>query len=292
MRGTWNRGTWRGVSTGLSLGLSLWVGCAAAQGSKPMPPAQPAAQEESTRNAPAAHHPTPSEVERDLRAMELISRGATLDEIAGMLGPRVQTPEEAIHELKAGNARFFSGEARRPELSANQRRAQIYTQTPFAAILGCADSRVPTEIVYDQGLGNIFTTRVAGNVVTPATAGSLEYAVLHLKPRVVLVMGHEGCGAVHAALKAPTANKNEPENVRMLLEAIRPAVAQMPPMVDEKARMREAVIRNVRLQVQELKKNPVIAAAVARKEIAVIGTFYEITSGAVDFLQEDKPRTP
>jgi carbonic anhydrase len=224
--------------------------------------------------------------------MELISHGATLTQVAAAIGPRVKTPEEAIRELKAGNARFFTGEARRPELAANQRRAQIYTQTPFAAILGCADSRVPTEIVYDQGLGDLFTTRVAGNIVTPATTGSLEYAVLHLKPRVVVVMGHEGCGAVHAALSPASERQKEPENVRMLLDAIAPAVAQLPPLVDSKARMREAVIRNVRWQVQQLRKTPVIAEALKRKEIAVIGTFYEISSGAVDFIEDIEQPEP
>ncbi len=282
MGSAWNRGAWgrwRAASAGLWLGLLLWTGGALAQTQKAAP-------------APAPAEKLPAEVESDVRAVELLSRGATLDQVAAVVGPRVKSPQEAIRELKAGNARFFTGEARRPELSANQRRAQIYTQTPFAAVLGCADSRVPTEIVYDQRLGDLFTTRVAGNVVTPSTAGSLEYAVLHLKPRVVVVMGHEGCGAVHAALSPPADRQKHPENVRGLLDAIAPAVAQMPQMVDEKARMREAVIRNVRLQVQELKKNPVIAAAVARKEIAVIGAFYEISSGAVEFIEGDASPHP
>ncbi len=281
MRGTWKWGAW--------LGLLLCTGSAWAQAQKPSPPPGPA---QAAPPRQALPEKLPSELQRDLRAMELITHGATLDQIAATLGPRVKTPEEAIRELKAGNARFFTGEARRPELAANQRRAQIYTQTPFAAILGCADSRVPTEIVYDQGLGDLFTTRVAGNVVTPATVGSLEYAVLHLKPRVVVVMGHEGCGAVHAAMLSPVERQKEPENVRMLLDAIAPSLTQMPQMVDRKARMREAVIRNVRWQVQQLKKTPVIADALARKEIAVIGTFYEISSGAVDFIEDIESPEP
>ncbi len=279
MRGTWKWGLWLGL---------LWTGSAWAQAQKPSPPRP--AQAVAPRQAPTEK--LPSEIQNDLRAMELISHGATLTQVAAAIGPRVKTPEEAIRELKAGNARFFTGEARRPELAANQRRAQIYTQTPFAAILGCADSRVPTEIVYDQGLGDLFTTRVAGNIVTPATTGSLEYAVLHLKPRVVVVMGHEGCGAVHAALSPASERQKEPENVRMLLDAIAPAVAQLPPLVDSKARMREAVIRNVRWQVQQLRKTPVIAEALKRKEIAVIGTFYEISSGAVDFIEDIEQPEP
>ncbi|HZI08568.1 MAG TPA: carbonic anhydrase, partial [Archangium sp.] len=113
-----------------------------------------------------------------------------------------------------------------------------------------------------------------------------------LKPRVVVVMGHEGCGAVHAAMLSPAERQKEPENVRMLLDAIAPSLAQMPHMVDRKARMREAVIRNVRWQMQLLKKTPVIAEALKRKDIAVIGTFYEITSGAVDFIEDTESPTP
>ena len=263
----------------LAVGLLLGLGQASAQAPKPPPP--------PTRG-PAPEAPQarlPSEAERDLRALELLSRGATLPEVASILGPRVKRPDDAIRELKAGNARFFNGESRRPELNANQRRAQIFTQTPFAAILSCADSRVPTEIVYDQGLGDIFTTRVAGNVVTPSTAGSLEYAVLHLKPRVVVVMGHEGCGAIHAAMSPKAQRDKEPENVRALLDAIAPAVEGMPKLEDPKARMREAVIRNVRAQTRELRKNAVIRDALKRGDIAVIGAFYEISSGAVDFIE-------
>lgn len=224
-------------------------------------------------------------IESDPRVLELLKQGASSEDAAKARGPRVTSPEEAVRTLKAGNARFFSGNAQRPELSANQRRAQIFTQTPFAAVLGCADSRVPTEIVYDQGLGDIFTTRVAGNVTEPSTLGSLEYAVKHLKPQVVVVMGHEGCGAVQAAMLPQEQRQKEPEHVRRLLEQIAPAVAKLPPIRDRKARNREAVIANVRLQVQRLRQNPVIAEAERLKKIVVIGAYYEVSSGAVDFLE-------
>jgi len=190
--------------------------------------------------------------------------------------------------LKSGNSRFFGGMARRPEMSANERRAQILQQTPFAVVLGCSDSRVPIEIVYDQGLGDIFAVRVAGQVVEPATAGSVEYAVKHLKTKVLVVMGHEGCGAVKAAMLTPEELKGEPEHVQYLLNQITPAVAKIGKIRDPKAKMREAVMANVRKQVALAKENPGVKAAIAKNELAVVGAYYEISSGQVDFLETDE----
>jgi len=211
-----------------------------------------------------------------------------MEEIAKLKAPNITTTEEAIRALKTGNARFFGGQARRPEMSANERRAQIITQTPFAVILGCSDSRVPIELVYDQGLGEIFAIRVAGQIVEPATAGSIEYAVTHLKTRLLVIMGHEGCGAVKAAMLPEKDRAAEPENVRFLLDQIVPAVSNLPPIRDTKARTREAVVANVRLQVSKARENPVIQAAVEKKQLAVIGAYYEISSGQVDFLETEE----
>ncbi len=224
----------------------------------------------------------------DLRLADAIRNGATMEEIAKLKDPSAKTPEEAVRALKLGNSRFFSGQARRPGLNANQRRAQILTQTPFAAVLGCSDSRVPIELVYDQGLGDIFAVRVAGNVIEPGTTGSIEYAVEHLKSHVIVVMGHEGCGAVAAAMLSPEERSKEAEGVRFLLDLIVPSVSQLPQIRDDKARMREAVVANVRQQVAELKKNRVVQEGVRRGQIVVIGAYYEISSGAVDFLETDE----
>ncbi len=224
----------------------------------------------------------------DARLSDLIRRGATMEEIARLKEPSARNPVEAVRALKTGNSRFFGGVARRPELNANQRRAQILAQTPFAAVLGCSDSRVPIELVYDQGLGDMFVIRVIGNVVAPSTAGSLEYAVNHLKSHVVVVMGHEGCGAVKAAMLPAAERRKESENVQQMLNQIVPSVIALPEIRDEKARMREAVVANVRRQVAELKRNPVMQAAIRRNQITIIGAYYEITSGAVDFLETDE----
>lgn len=225
---------------------------------------------------------------QDQRIADAVKRGATMEEIAKLREPAARNPQEAIRALKTGNARFFSGTAQRPELSAAERRAQILAQTPFAVVLGCSDSRVPTEIIFDQGLGDLFITRVAGNIVDTATVGSVEYAVEHLKTHLVVIMGHEGCGAVKAALLPAQDRNRESENIQALLNHIVPSVANLPKIRDEKAKMREAVIANVRRQVQELKKINSIQKAIASNKIAVIGAYYEITSGAVDFFETEE----
>jgi carbonic anhydrase len=225
---------------------------------------------------------------QDPKIADAVKRGATMEEIAKLQDPIARSPQEALRALKTGNSRFFGGQARRPELSAAERRAQVLGQTPFAVILGCSDSRVPTEIIFDQSLGSLFITRVAGNIVDTATTGSIEYAVGHLKTHLVVVMGHEGCGAVKAALLPAEARSRETPSIQALLNQIVPSVSKIPKIRDEKAKMREAVIANVRQQVANIKKQPGIQTAMASNKIAVVGAYYEITSGAVDFFETDE----
>ncbi|MDQ3347307.1 MAG: carbonic anhydrase [Acidobacteriota bacterium] len=233
--------------------------------------------------------PRPQDAEElDQRLLDAARRGATMEEIAKLRDPIATTPAEALRALKTGNARFFGGRARRPEMSAAERRAQILGQTPFAVILSCADSRVPTEIVFDQSLGSLFITRVAGNVVDSGTLGSIEYGIEHLKTHLVVIMGHEGCGAIKAALLPAAERAKETPSIQALLDQIVPSVASIPKIRDEKAKMREAVIANVRQQVQNIKKSTSVQRGVARKSLAVIGAFYEITSGAVDFFETEE----
>ena len=224
----------------------------------------------------------------DERIADAVRGGATMEEIARLREPSVRTPAEALRMLKVGNSRFFGGHAKRPELSAAERRAQILGQSPFAVILGCSDSRVPIEIVFDQSLGSLFITRVAGNIVASATTGSIEYAVGHLNTRLVVVMGHEGCGAVKAALLPAADRARETPAIQALLDQIVPSIRNLPAIRDQKAKMREAVIANVRQQVAELKRQPSIAAALTANTIGVVGAYYEITSGAVDFLETEE----
>ena len=215
---------------------------------------------------------------------ELIKRGATMEQIAAVKDPTANTPEEALHLLRAGNARFLSGTSQKNAVGVNERRSQIIAQTPFAVVLGCADSRVPVEIIFDVGPGDIFSIRIAGSVAEAGTLGSIEYAVRALKVHLVVVLGHEGCGAVAAALQDEATRASEPELARGLINKIVPAVSGLPDIRDGKARMREAIVRNVRHQQTLVERNVVVEEAVRSGQIAVVGAYYSIGSGAVDFL--------
>lgn len=228
----------------------------------------------------------PEDLQR--RLLQAVRRGASMEDIANLKESDVATPEAAIQALMDGNARFFGGQARRPDIGANERRAQIIGQTPYAAVLACSDSRVPVELVFDQGLGQLFVVRVAGNVVGESGLGTLEYAIRHLDVHLVMVMGHEGCGAVAAALLPEEKIAEEPEHLQSLIRRIQPSVENLPAIRDKKARMREAVINNVRQQVALLRRQTVIQEAEASGKIRVIGGYYEIGSGAVDFLVDEE----
>ncbi|MDV6375881.1 carbonic anhydrase [Deinococcus arenicola] len=237
--------------------------------------------------------PALSTAQLERRILDAIRRGASMEDIAALRHHTdIQTPAGAIEALKDGNARFFSGQSGRPDLGVNERRAQIMGQTPYAAILACSDSRVPVELVFDVGLGDLFVVRVAGNVVGESGLGTLEYAIRHLDVHLIMVMGHESCGAVAAALLSPEQIAQEPENLQSIINRITPSLVGMPRIRDKKARMREAVLNNVRHQVQNLRQQTVIQAAEAEGQIQVIGGYYEIGSGAVDFLVDEADLTP
>jgi carbonic anhydrase len=197
-------------------------------------------------------------------------------------------PREVLENLQRGNVRFWTGGAVRPEKSAFERRALINKQFPSTAILSCADSRVPTEIVFDQHLGDMFVVRCAGNAVTDTTMGSLQYAVNHLKVKVLMVMGHEGCGAVKAAGLPEDALRGEPSELCNCLLGLKRGLdfQKLKCIEDTRAHDREAVISNVKQQVMALTRDPSIMKKVADKELLIVGAFYEISSGIVDFFFE------
>merc|ERR1719226_27220 len=167
-----------------------------------------------------------------------------------------RAPAAVLAELQRGNVRFWTGTAQRPEKSAFERRALISKQFPSTAILSCSDSRVPIEIVFDQGLGDMFVIRVAGNCLDTSTTASLQYAVNHLKVKVLIVMGHEGCGAVKAAQLPLEAINKEPESLGKLLKGMRQGLetAEVAKVRDVKAADREAVTTNVKAQVETLRR--------------------------------------
>jgi carbonic anhydrase len=189
----------------------------------------------------------------------------------------VQTSEAAIRELKDGNKRFIDS-----KLSNTNYKKQIEQtktgQQPHTVILSCMDSRVPPEIIFDQGIGNIFVLRVAGNVEDDNVLGSMEYAVEHSGSKLIVVMGHNHCGAVTGAVKDVKLG-----NLTQLLEQIKPAIKSdpnKPETIDETAN------NNVRLTINDiLKRSDIIREFVAEKKIAITGAFYDIETGVVTFLE-------
>lgn len=207
---------------------------------------------------------------------------------AAAANSKEKTPSEVLAELQRGNARFWTGNAKRPEKNAFDRRSLIMQQFPCVAVLGCSDSRVPTEIVFDQGLGDMFVVRVAGNCLDTSTSASLEYAVHHLKVKVLLVMGHEGCGAVKAAGLPMEQIEQESASLARILKGMKQGLDEdrLSHIIDEKAHDREAVVTNVTRQIEQLTEDEAMMQKVREQELIIIGAFYEISSGIVDFFPE------
>ncbi len=187
-----------------------------------------------------------------------------------------RSPDDALKALMDGNARFTAG-----QLTSFQEDLTILAQKtaekqePFAAVLSCADSRVPVEILFDQTIGHVFVTRVAGNVVTPEIIASLEYGAVVLGTRLIMVIGHGACGAVTAAI----AGKAVPGQISALYAPLRPAVDQAGP--DPEA----AIRANARIQASILRSaSPVIADLAAQGKIKVVAAYYDLASGAVSLL--------
>eukprot|EP00428_Durinskia_dybowskii_P028812 CAMPEP_0170250952 /NCGR_PEP_ID=MMETSP0116_2-20130129/25301_1 /TAXON_ID=400756 /ORGANISM="Durinskia baltica, Strain CSIRO CS-38" /LENGTH=412 /DNA_ID=CAMNT_0010501905 /DNA_START=69 /DNA_END=1308 /DNA_ORIENTATION=+ len=207
---------------------------------------------------------------------------------AGQSKAASRTPEEVFADLQRGNARFWTGAAVRPEASAFERRALISKQYPSVAVLGCSDSRVPTEIIFDQGLGDIFVVRVAGNALDVGTSASLQYAVHHLKVKVLVILGHEFCGAIKAAQLPVEQLSKEPSDLSQALLGLKKGLDQsrLAHLNDTRALDREAVTTNVRNQVERLTRDDGFMKRVREGELLIVGGFYEISSGIVDFFHE------
>jgi carbonic anhydrase len=193
------------------------------------------------------------------------------------------TPDEALARLVAGNERFVRGEARFPTVQKELLAALAKGQHPYATILGCSDSRVPPELVFDAGFGELFIVRVAGNVVSPEVMGTLQYAGMHLRTPLFVVLGHEGCGAVNAALAARR-GAQEPARIALLLDTIVPGLQDLPPALDPDAEMRAAVEANVRWSMHQLLETPEAKARLPEGTMKLVGGVYELETGRVRFL--------
>lgn len=189
------------------------------------------------------------------------------------------TPEQALARLVEGNKRYTSSHLSHPHESAEWRHSLSKEQHPYATILACADSRVPPELLFDAGLGDLFVVRVAGNIASDAVLGSIEYAAEHLGTSLILVMGHESCGAVQAAIGG-----GEPKtHIERLTRAIDPAVARA--RKEKGDLIANAVRLNVELVVEQLRTSkPILADLAVKGKIKVAGAVYDLDSGVVKLL--------
>ncbi|MCL7424913.1 carbonic anhydrase [Streptomyces sp. YS415] len=192
--------------------------------------------------------------------------------------PRPATPAEALRELAAGNARWRAFRQKHPDETRTVRQELVSGQHPFAVVLGCIDSRVPPELVFDQGLGDLLTVRSGGEVLDEAVLGSVAYGVLELGIPLVLVLGHQSCGAVRAAVEAEESGEKLPAHIQYLADQIAPAIDHTK---EGDARTDATIDANIRLVRDRLAAEPDLAAKVSAGELAVVGARYELTSQLV-----------
>jgi carbonic anhydrase len=197
----------------------------------------------------------------------------------------IVTAEDALERLKEGNARFMRGEARFPTVQKEILADLALGQHPYATILGCSDSRVPPELVFDAGFGELFVIRVAGNVLGPTILATLQYAGLHLRTALFVVLGHEGCGAVEAALAWKFEGTEQKSRIQSLIADIVPGLDHLGPRLGP-AQLSLAVEANVRHTVKRLRDTPEAQARGADRTMRLVGAVYEIETGRVRFLDE------
>jgi len=194
------------------------------------------------------------------------------------------TAAEVLARLQAGNERFVRGEARFPTVQKDILAELAKGQQPYATIIGCSDSRVPPELVFDAGFGELFVVRVAGNVISHEVAGTMQYAAIHLKTPLFLVLGHEGCGAVQAALAAKFRGVRERSRIERLLENITPGLDDVNPEMSPEEQMKVGVEANVRWSMRQIMDTPEAQARAAEGVLKLAGAVYELTTGRVRFL--------
>ena len=198
---------------------------------------------------------------------------------------------EALQRLKEGNRRFSQGTLSTDHASLARRAALVAEQRPFAIVIGCSDSRVPAEIIFDQGLGDLFVIRVAGNIVAPSQIGSVEFAAARFGTPLVVVLGHTQCGAVQATIDEMRRPTNHSSNLRSIVSRIRPSLATLmeAPVFDDDAElMRQAVRANVRAAANHLRHgSAILEQLIADGKLMVVGAEYSLETGVVSFFQED-----
>lgn len=198
--------------------------------------------------------------------------------------------QAALKQLQEGNQRFVEGNMQHRRLDEVAKIKMSSTQNPFAIILGCSDARVPAEMIFDQGVGDLFVIRVAGNIVAPSQVGSIEYAVKMFGTALVVVLGHADCGAVAACIESiqNKSNSSTP-NLYSIVERIRPAIhtlAETPLKDDPKALIKHAVRANIRASVANLRySSPALEQFISSGELSVVGAECSLDSGIVEFFE-------
>ena len=199
----------------------------------------------------------------------------------------------ALERLREGNRRFVSDEVSEETLASREHRAGAASpQNPFAIVLACSDSRVPTELIFDRGIGDLFVIRVAGNIVAPSQVGSIEYAAKQFNTRLVVVLGHSNCGAIIATLQElALQDSHRSPNLRAIVDRIRPAVAPVLADgcdVDDEAVITTCVRANVRASVEKLRHGSLILEQlIASGDLKIIGAEYSIETGNIEFFEDD-----
>jgi carbonic anhydrase len=203
---------------------------------------------------------------------------------AQSIGTPRKSAREAPAALKEGNRRFVEGKVRHAHQAADWRAHLTSGQQPFATILACSDSRVPPELVFDQGLGDLVVIRVTGNIIALDVIGSIAYAVRHLKTPLVVVIGQERCGAVSAALEAICGKGREPRSIASLLQHILPCLRRLDTAIQGDRRVDAAVVANVRHSAEILAQLPSARKALEQKLVQLEMAVYELGTGRVRFL--------
>lgn len=200
---------------------------------------------------------------------------------------------DALERLREGNRRFVSDEVSEETLASREHRAgAAKPQNPFAIILACSDSRVPTELIFDRGIGDLFVIRVAGNIVAPSQIGSIEFAAKQFGTRLVVVLGHSDCGAIIATLQElGLKESHRSPNLRAIVDRIRPAVEPIlneHSDLDDKAVVDECVRANVRASVEQLRHGSLILEQLINSgDLTIVGAEYSIETGYIEFFEND-----
>jgi carbonic anhydrase len=187
------------------------------------------------------------------------------------------TPEKALQNLIEGNQRFSKDQSLHLNRASERRQELLSKQIPYAVIVGCSDSRVAPEIIFDQGIGDLFIVRVAGNVVGPLEQDSIDYSVIYLKSSIIMVLGHENCGAIDAVIAGNT------KDIEAVAQLIQPAVDATKTQTNN--RLQNTIKTNAKMMADQLRNNPVLSDYIAKKKLSVVAAYYNFHTGKVELLE-------